>query len=173
MLIIPTLETERLVLRAPGAGDFALYRDFYADPAASAFYGGPLSAAQARSRLAQDIGHWALRGHGMWTVVEQASRSPIGGCGIVQPEGWPRHELSWWILPKARRRGYAAEASRAVIRWALTDLGWQVVENAYEGRERRGEASGAQAWRGGPWAGHVSGRCRSGRVCVHGAALQA
>lgn len=126
--MIPTLRTERLVLRAPEAGDFPVYRDFYADSAASAFYGGPLSAAQAWRRLAQDIGHWALRGYGMWTVVDRASESAIGGCGIVHPEGWPRHELTWWIVPTARRRGYAAEASRAVIRWGLTDLGWPAVE---------------------------------------------
>lgn len=52
----------------------------------------------------------------------------VGGCGIVWPEGWPRHELTWWIAPDARRRGYAEEASRAVIRWAHDELGWSEVE---------------------------------------------
>jgi len=87
MLSVPTLTTERLILRAPKASDFPVYRDFYAEPASSSFYGGPLDAAQAWRRLAQDIGHWALRGHGMWAVIEQASSSTIGGCGIVQPRG--------------------------------------------------------------------------------------
>ena len=41
-MIIPTLRTERLVLRAPASTDFETYRVFYADAAASAFYGGPL-----------------------------------------------------------------------------------------------------------------------------------
>ncbi len=128
MLAIPTLETKRLILRAPNASDFPVYRDFYAEAAASLYYGGPFDAAQAWRRLAQDIGHWALRGHGMWSVIQQATGSTVGGCGIVQPEGWPRHELSWWIVPEARRNGYAEEASRAAISWALTDLGWSAVE---------------------------------------------
>jgi RimJ/RimL family protein N-acetyltransferase len=125
---IPTLITDRLLLRAPDASDFPLYRDFYADEQASIFYGGPISGAQAWRRLAQDIGHWALRGHGMWTIVEISSGLAVGGCGIVHPEGWPRHELSWWIMPAARRQGYALEGSRAAVRWALTALAWPAVE---------------------------------------------
>lgn len=42
--------------------------------------------------------------------------------------GLPRHELSWWIIPLAQRNGYAEEASRAAIRWAITALGWSIVE---------------------------------------------
>lgn len=125
---IPTLITDRLILRPPGATDFPAYLDFYADAVASAFYGGPLDATQAWRRLAQDIGHWALRGHGMWAVVDRTTGVNYGGCGIVQPHGWPRHELSWWILPTARRRGFAEEASRAAIRWAVLTRGWRAVE---------------------------------------------
>lgn len=127
-MIIPTIETERLILRAPGAEDFGAYRTFYADSQASILYGGPLSPELAWRKLAIDIGHWSLRGHGMWSVVERASGAMIGGCGIVHPEGWPRHELTWWMLPEARRRGYALEASRAAIAWAYDALGWQHVE---------------------------------------------
>jgi RimJ/RimL family protein N-acetyltransferase len=126
--MIPTLHTARLTLRAPAAGDFPVYRDFFADAAASAFYGGPLSAGLAWRRLALDIGHWALRGFGVWALVERESGRTVGGCGIVWPEGWPRHELTWWVVPAARRRGYAEEASRAAIRWACDSLGWAAVE---------------------------------------------
>jgi [ribosomal protein S5]-alanine N-acetyltransferase len=125
---IPTVNTERLTLRAPEAGDFPLYRGFYADASASRLYGGPLSAELAWRKLSHDIGHWALRGFGMWTLVDRESGRGVGGCGIVWPEGWPRHELTWWIVPAARRRGYALEASRAAIDWAGESLGWNGVE---------------------------------------------
>lgn len=131
---VPTLHTPRLVLREPVAADFDLYREFYADPQASAFYGGPLTAGQAWRKLACDLGHWRLRGFGMWSVVERVGGVPVGGCGIVWPEGWPRHELTWWIAPVARRKGYAEEASRAAVRWAHETLGWAAVETHMDDR---------------------------------------
>ena len=125
---IPTLHTDRLILRAPGRDDFPAYRNFYADRRASAAYGGPLRAGLAWRKLAADIGHWSLRGFGMWSVEEKSSGRMVGGCGIVWPEDWPRHELTWWIAPAARRQGYAFEASRAAIGWAHDSLGWDQVE---------------------------------------------
>jgi len=70
----------------------------------------------------------------MWSVVEQANSVMVGGCGIVWPEGWPRHELTWWIVPPARRNGYAEEASKAAIRWAPEALGWSAVETHMDDR---------------------------------------
>lgn len=125
---IPTIETPRLILRAPEAGDFPVYRDFFADGQASGSYGGPLRPEMAWRKLAVDLGHWALLGYGMWAVVARESGAMVGGCGIVWPEGWPRHELTWWMLPGARRQGYALEASRAAIGWAHDRLGWAEVE---------------------------------------------
>jgi RimJ/RimL family protein N-acetyltransferase len=111
-----------------------VYRTFYADPAASAFYGGPLPEGMAWRKLAYDLGHWGLRGFGMFSVVEMGSGTMIGGCGIVWPKGWPRHELTWWIEQDWRRNGYAEEASRAVIQWAHTQLGWSHVETHMDDR---------------------------------------
>lgn len=127
-MTIPELRTRRLLLRAPAGQDFEVYRRFYADPDASFFYGGPLRSGLAWRKLAYDLGHWPLRGFGMWSVVEQATGRMVGGCGIVWPDDWPRHELTWWIAPEARRRGYAFEASQAAIAWAYGRLGWHEVE---------------------------------------------
>jgi [ribosomal protein S5]-alanine N-acetyltransferase len=52
----------------------------------------------------------------------------LGGCGLWWPEGYPRSELTWWIIPSARRQGYALEASRAAIRFAYDVLEWPLVE---------------------------------------------
>jgi len=125
---IPRIETDRLILRGPEESDFSVYRAFYDDEHASAAYGGPLSPLAAWKKLAADIGHWQLRGYGMWSLQEKSSGHMIGGCGLVWPEGWPRSELTWWIIPQARRQGYAFEASRAVIRFAMEKLYWPVVE---------------------------------------------
>ncbi|MEM9668529.1 MAG: GNAT family N-acetyltransferase [Pseudomonadota bacterium] len=126
--MIPTLKTERLTLRPPCAEDFEVYRDFFADEEASAAYGGPLPADKAWRVLATDIGHWALRGYGRWAMVEKDTDIMIGGCGLWWPEGYPRSELTWWIVPAARRKGYAKEASIAAIAFGYNQLGWSLVE---------------------------------------------
>jgi [ribosomal protein S5]-alanine N-acetyltransferase len=127
-LQIPSIETERLLLRGPEAGDFPVYRAFFADPVASRFYGGPLDQERAWRLLATDLGHWQLRGYGRWAVIEKRSGTMIGGCGLWWPEGYPRSELTWWIMPAARRLGYAREASLAAIRFGYDQLGWNLVE---------------------------------------------
>ena len=124
----PHIETNRLVLRALGAEDFPVYERFYADAEASAAYGGPMNAGAAWRRLAIDLGHWRLRGFGMWAVVVKGSGQMVGGAGLFWPQGWPRSELTWWIVPEARRNGYAFEASRAVVGFAYRELGWSQVE---------------------------------------------
>lgn len=126
--MIPEIETERLILRGPVASDFPVYREFFADAEASAFYGGPLDADKAWRVLATDLGHWGLRGYGRWAVIDKSSGRMVGGCGLWWPEGYPRSELTWWIVPQARRHGYAFEASCAAVRFGYRTLGWSLVE---------------------------------------------
>ncbi len=128
-LDIPVLQTDRLNLRAPQAGDADAYARFFSDAGASLFYGGPLRADQAFGVLGRDIGHWALRGFGKCTVTRDGA--VLGGCGIVHPEGWPGHELTWWLLPEARGQGIAWEASRRVLTWARDTLGRDRVETHF------------------------------------------
>ncbi|MEO0911828.1 MAG: GNAT family N-acetyltransferase [Pseudomonadota bacterium] len=128
MTDIPHLTTERLILRAPAPSDFGLYRDFYAGAEGSGSYGGPRRPDQAYQILCADLGHWHLQGFGKWIVEMKATQEAIGGCGIVHPVGWPSHELTWWLMPAHRGHGYAAEASRAAIRFACQTLRWTSVE---------------------------------------------
>ena len=132
--MIPTLDTERLLLRAPCAEDFSSYAAFYADEEASHFYGGPLRADMAWRRLALDLGHWQLRGYGIWALESRAEGAMVGGCGLLWPDGWPRSELTWWLLPAARGKGLATEASRAAIAYAYDVLGWDLVETHMDDR---------------------------------------
>lgn len=125
----PILTTPRLGLRAPEARDLDAYASFFADQRASHFYGGPLRRDQAYGILCRDIGHWALRGFGKFVITRDDT--PLGGCGIVHPEGWPSHELTWWLLPEARGTGIAQEASRAVLGWARDSLGRDRVETHF------------------------------------------
>ncbi|MEM7668326.1 MAG: GNAT family N-acetyltransferase [Pseudomonadota bacterium] len=128
MTSAPVIRTDRLIMRGPEAGDSGLYQSFFADAEGSGNYGGPLRADQAWRVLAQDIGHWHLKGFGRWILELRGTGDTVGGCGLVHPEGWPSHELTWWLVRSARGAGYATEASRAAIAFAYDTLGWDAVE---------------------------------------------
>lgn len=123
-----TLETPRFRLRLPAKTDFPVYRAFYADGEASRFYGGPLREDMAWRVLAGHLGHWQLRGYGIWVIEPKAGGNIIGGCGFVWPEGWPRRELTWWLMPQSRGTGAAVEVSEVAICHAYQVYGWPLVE---------------------------------------------
>ncbi|GMG85476.1 GNAT family N-acetyltransferase [Paralimibaculum aggregatum] len=126
---IPVLETGRLRLEPPAAAHFPAWRAFYTSAEGTARRGGtPKSERDAWMLLAADIGHWALRGFGIWAVTEAAGGRVLGACGLWHPAGWPRHELTWWLLPEARGQGFATEASRAAIGFGYDRLGLDPVE---------------------------------------------
>ena len=116
-LIIPTLETKRLILRAPGPQDFEPFAEFYASPRAK-FVGGPLTAEGAWRMLAMEIGHWTMKGFGRWTVTrkDDDTDTAIGMVGLFEPEGWPEPEIGWDLFTGAEGKGYATEAGRAANR---------------------------------------------------------
>lgn len=73
-MTIPRLTTDRLLLRALEARDFDAYAVMMADPDVVRYLGDgqPLGRADAWRQFAFIIGHWALRGFGLWAVEECA-----------------------------------------------------------------------------------------------------
>ncbi len=125
--MIPKIETDRLLLIPPSAESFEVYERFYTSEQASKMYGGPITSGEAWARLKADLGAWYLSGFGVWVIQEKDGSNLIGTCGFWQGKGWPR-ELTWWLLPEARGRGVASEASLAAISHAYKVFGWSEVE---------------------------------------------
>ena len=122
---IPTLTTERLILRPLVAGDFPAWAAMNGDPEFARVFGypEPLSAEEAWRALALQIGHWTLRGFGMWAVAERsAPREFLGRIGFFEPEGWPGFELGWALTPRVWGRGYATEGALAALEHGFTIL---------------------------------------------------
>lgn len=120
---IPTLETDRLILRAYRQSDFDAFSAFYETPR-SRFIGGPLTRELAWRGLAAHLGHWALRGFGFWAVEERATGSYCGHVGLWHPEGWPEPEVGWVLMDHAEGRGIAREAALASRAHAYGALHW-------------------------------------------------
>jgi ribosomal-protein-alanine N-acetyltransferase len=139
VLRIPTLETERLRLRAPRASDFEAYADFRTGPRA-AFLGGPYSRAEAFDQLSALIGHWLLRGYGRWMVADRQSDRPLGVVGLYYPEDWLEPEIAWSVFEEAEGQGIAFEAARATRRYAYHTLGWSTVVSLIDPHNARSAA---------------------------------
>ncbi|MEL6608576.1 MAG: GNAT family N-acetyltransferase [Pseudomonadota bacterium] len=123
---IPTLETERLLLRAPQLSDFDVYADFFASERAQ-FVGGPLTRERAWRSLATEAGHWILLGFGRWALEEKATGAFVGNVGLWHPEGFPERELGWDLMAGAEGKGYATEAAQAARAYAYDTLGWTTL----------------------------------------------
>jgi RimJ/RimL family protein N-acetyltransferase len=118
-LAIPELTTDRLHLRAFRDADVELFIAMMADPEVAGFLGsGPLSRNDAWRQLAMFIGHWALRGHGLWAVEERATGEFIGRIGCLYPEGFPGFEIGYALVRRAWGRGYAREGAAAALEYA-------------------------------------------------------
>lgn len=120
---IPILETDRLVLRGPKAADTDGYVDFMMSKR-SQYVGGHLSRAKSWRAFTNEIGHWLIRGFGMWAVTMKGDDTCLGYVGPWRPEGWPENEIGWVIWEDAEGKGVAQEAARAARDFAYGTLGW-------------------------------------------------
>jgi RimJ/RimL family protein N-acetyltransferase len=110
-LTIPVLGTERLVLREPREADFPAMLAFNDSPRAS-FVGGGRDRQWVWRGLLANLGHWVLRGYGLFSVDTREGEF-IGRVGMIYHDGWDEPELGWHLFDGFEGRGYAAEAARA------------------------------------------------------------
>lgn len=121
---IPVLETRRLVLRGPEPGDYPNFKATFSSYR-SRFMGGPLNPYESWMLYAAEIGHWKIRGFGMWMIHERESDRTLGMAGGWQPAGWPEREIAWIIWPDTVGHGYALEATDAARRYFYQTQGWE------------------------------------------------
>jgi RimJ/RimL family protein N-acetyltransferase len=122
MTAFPTLETERLVLRAPRLEDFEPFAAHMASPR-SVWEDGPLDRTKAWKEFASGYALWDLRGYGTWSLTDRASGDYLGEAGIYQPAHYPEPEIGWMVLERAEGKGLAHEAALAVRGWAYGSRG--------------------------------------------------
>jgi RimJ/RimL family protein N-acetyltransferase len=121
---LPTLETERLLLRRYSVDDFENYAAMWADPVVTKFIGGqPFSREQSWTRFLRQQGVWAVFGFGFFVVEEKATGAFLGEAGFhdlkreLTPSLEGTLETGWGFLPKAHGKGIATEVVGAVLAW--------------------------------------------------------
>ena len=124
----PVLETDRLILRAPQASDWPVFRDFLASDRARFIRTGDFDLSMTWRSFGHIIGHWVLRGFGVFVWQEKAQDAPLGMTGPWRPETWPEQEIAWSVWNEgAEGKGLATEAAIAARAHAFDTLGWETA----------------------------------------------
>jgi RimJ/RimL family protein N-acetyltransferase len=144
---IPSLETDRLILRAPSMADCRPFMAFLGSDR-SRFVGGPVAERVALRAFGHAVGLWVLRGYSMHIMTLKGSDQPIGWVGPWYPLVWTEPELSWSLWDAAHEgKGYITEAMRALLPtvWDLigTDTAVSVIDTGNVASRRVAEALGA------------------------------
>ncbi|MEM1074073.1 MAG: GNAT family N-acetyltransferase [Pseudomonadota bacterium] len=119
---IPTLRTERLVMRAPRMSDLETYAAFRGSERAKGV-GGPYGFEASYDNLCAIVGHWHLEGYGRWMVTD-LDDTPLGVVGLMNTPEWPEPEIAWSVFANAEGKGVAYEAALVSRDYAYNTLGW-------------------------------------------------
>ena len=141
---IPTLTTERLVLRPFTPGDLAELAPIHAE---ESFWWYPLRSGmgedETRDFLTHVIARYETDGFGVEALVDRASGAMIGWAGLAVPhflpEILPAVEVGWRLSEAHRGRGLATEVGSAAVHWGFTEGGLDRIVSIYE---RENAASG-------------------------------
>ncbi len=167
--LIPTeVETERLLLRRPVESDVAGLLPLF-DAQVVRYLDGKVPTFDDMWRaVATWLGHWDMRGYGMYTWVDRVTGTVVGRGGLWNPSGWPQLEVGWTLGRHALGPGLChrggARRARPRLGAPVPRLGVQRHPPRQRGRRRPSPA----AWAAGrPSAGRCGGsRSRSGATTV-------
>ena len=134
-----SLETPRLLLRAPVREDAVALAPMYADPEVMRYVGDgrTLSRAETDRSVRRMIERWEADGFGLFTTVRKEDEAVIGRVGLLvwNTDTWEpttraeaadvpsEVEVGYTLGREYWGQGYATEAAGAVRDYALGELG--------------------------------------------------
>jgi len=136
-MTIPTLTTERLVLRPFVHEDLTELAAIHAE---ESFWWYPLRSGmnteQTAGFLVRTIERYQSDGCGIEAVIDRESGAMIGWAGLAVPhflpEILPAVEVGWRLASAHRGRGLATEAGAAAVEWGFTGGGLTRIVSIYE-----------------------------------------
>jgi [ribosomal protein S5]-alanine N-acetyltransferase len=103
------------------------------------------STAEAEEWIAAEQAGWLAETCASWALTSPAPNSPIGRVAVHVSPNEGTGEVTYWVVPSARRQGAAARATVAATRWAH-DIGIHRVQLEHS---TQNEVSGMVAMRAG------------------------
>lgn len=117
------LDTDRLHLRPFAADDLTAYHAVMSDRLVGLELpsGRGFTLEETESLLETWLGHWEVHGFGPWAVIERQSGDLLGHSGLRLLDDVSDPELLYALRSASWGLGYATEAARAGVAWALAD----------------------------------------------------
>ncbi len=111
------LRTDRLIIRTPVERDRDRFVELFTDEAFTVFSDGAHDIESANQRFDRMLGLAESVPYAKQPIVERTSGVIVGytGVGTVVLDGIDRLEWGWRLVPEARRRGFATEATTALL----------------------------------------------------------
>jgi RimJ/RimL family protein N-acetyltransferase len=122
------LTTDRLVLRPVTPADHVVLLAHWRVPEVRRFLfdGTIVSAADVIRVIEASAASFAAAGYGLWLIRETGGRDLVGTAGLRPLEDLGL-EVIYSLAADAQGSGYATEAARAVVQYALGPLGLPAV----------------------------------------------
>lgn len=150
-----TVQTDRLMLRAPCEADRERFVELFTSDAFMVF-AGVLDRVHADDRFDRMLAVAASVPYGKQPIIERATGDIVGYTGVdsVQFGGEERLEWGWRLVPEARGRGLATEATSALLELAgAHDSGEVLCMIAADNRASRqvADKTGFRWWKRVDW----------------------
>ena len=124
MLLLPRIETERLLLRTYQPEDLETVYLLCSDPDVAEFFPDyySINKEHVLASLPRRIERWRKFGFGQLGVFEKTSEELIGYCGMQYLDDTTEVELYYGFFKKYWKRGYATEAAKAILKFGFEQI---------------------------------------------------
>ncbi|MBI5954245.1 MAG: GNAT family N-acetyltransferase [Chloroflexi bacterium] len=119
------LESNRLILRRPEAGDQSSLERVFCDPDMMHYLGEVWDTDKVTEVIQEWRGGWGVEHRWSGVLIKKDTQEVIGTAGLTENTLTDEagFELSWFVLPEHQKQGFASEITDALLRFAFNDLG--------------------------------------------------
>jgi [ribosomal protein S5]-alanine N-acetyltransferase len=124
------LETNRLYIKAATLADASFILALLNSPGWLEFIGdrNVHTLAEAETYLSTRlVGVNPTKGCGIYTIFTKENDTPIGMSSLVKRDSLEHVDIGYALLPEHEGKGYATEASEAVLDYAMNTLGYNTI----------------------------------------------
>jgi len=124
---MPSIETERLLLRKLRLDDLDDVAALFADPDVVRYVGNgePADRDEAERALNSTLRRWQEQSFGRWAALDRKTGKFIGMGGFRSLFGTP--EVVYHLAKENWGKGYATELARAALRFGFEDRGFDRI----------------------------------------------